>query len=208
MAKMWLIMVDDYSKWPEVISMSFTTTAKTIKHLQTLFARHGLPQQLVSDNGLQFTSEVFALFLQHNGVKYVRTAPYHPATNGLAERFVQTFKSAMQASATSASLNARLQNFLLLYCNTPHATPTQLLIHHPLCSCLDLLRPDIRAAVQQQQQQEAGNKLFQQAQQLMPGITAMVRDYHPRHPWWIAAQVPVNNGLHYDVEVYPGVQWR
>ena len=212
MTKMWLIVVDAYSKWPEVIAMSSTTTTKTIEHLRILFARHGLPQQLVSDNRPQFISEEFALFLQSNGIKHVRTAPYHPATNGLAERFVQTFKSAMQASTSSASLNARLQNFLLLYRNTPHATtkatPAQLLMHRSLRTRLDLLRPDTRAVVQQQQQRQAGRKIFNETRQLAPGTTAMVRDYRPGHPRWIPAQVLAHTGLHYDVEVHPGVQWR
>ena len=47
---------------------------------------------LVTDNGPCFVSEEFEIFLAKNGVKHITTAPYHPATNGLAERAVQTVK--------------------------------------------------------------------------------------------------------------------
>ena len=86
--KMFLIVVDAHSKWPEVIQMSSTTSFKTIEALRSLFAKYGLPEQLVSDNGPQFTSEEFADFMKVNGIKHIRSAPYHPSTNGLAERFV------------------------------------------------------------------------------------------------------------------------
>ena len=77
---MFLIVVDAHSKWPEVIQMSSTTSSKTIDVLRTLFARYRLPEQVVSDNGTQFTSDEFAQFLKSNGVKHIRTASYHPSS--------------------------------------------------------------------------------------------------------------------------------
>ena len=90
--KMFLIVLDAHSKWPEVHIMSSTTAAKTIAVLREIFARYGLPQQLVSDNGPQFTAEEFTMFLRLNGVKHIKCAPYHQASNGAAERMVQTMK--------------------------------------------------------------------------------------------------------------------
>ena len=72
--------------------MTTTTASKTIEALQALFARYGLPEQLVSDNGPQFTPDDFAQFMRENGIKHIRCAPYHPSSNGLMERFVQTFR--------------------------------------------------------------------------------------------------------------------
>ena len=95
--KMFLIVVDAHSKWPEVVQMSTTTTSKTVEVLQVLFAKYGLPEQLVSDNGPQFTSEDFAHFMKANGIKHICSAPYHPSSNGLVERFMQTSKRAMKA---------------------------------------------------------------------------------------------------------------
>ena len=91
--------------------------------MQTLFAAYGLPVQVVSDNGSQFTLEEFKDFMKGNHIKHILSTPYHISTNGLAERFVQTFKKAMWASENSGKpLSYRLVNFLLSYQSTPHGT--------------------------------------------------------------------------------------
>ena len=92
MGKMFLIFVDSYSKWFEVEMMPSITIEVTIANLRDMFPRYGIPQQLVSDNGSQFTSEEFCKFMKANGIKHTLVAPYHPRSNGQAERFVQTFK--------------------------------------------------------------------------------------------------------------------
>jgi len=102
------------------LPMSSTTTAKTIKQI---FSAYGLPEQLVTDNGPQFISEEFSLFTQLNGIKHIHSAPYHPATNGLAERFVRSFKMALKASVGSGRpLSEQLCSLLVTYRSTPHAT--------------------------------------------------------------------------------------
>ena len=78
--------------------MSSTTTVKTIAVLRHLFSAYGLPEQIVTDNGPQFISEEFRTFLRRNGVKHIRSAPYHPASNGGVERFVQTLKQSLRAT--------------------------------------------------------------------------------------------------------------
>ena len=97
--------------------MSSITSQATIRALRQLFASHGLPQQLVSDNGPQFSSEEFATFLTRNGVKHIRSSPYHPSTNGLAEHFVRTLKKALKSS-NFADPHVKLMNFLLSYRST------------------------------------------------------------------------------------------
>ena len=125
LGKMFLIIVDAHSKWLEVVQMSTTTAPKTIEVLQVVFSRNGLPEQLVSDNGPQFTSrsDDFAHFMKANGIKHIKSAPYHPSSNGLAERFVQTFKQAMKAGDKDGqSLSTRLSQFLLCYRSSTRAT--------------------------------------------------------------------------------------
>lgn len=115
-----IIMVDAHSKWPEVFPMKKITSFKTIEILRTVFARNGIPEQIVSDNESQFTSHEFDEFIRKNGIKHFKSAPYHPATNGLAERFVQTFKRSMKTMKNQEkSLNKKIANFLLLYRNAP-----------------------------------------------------------------------------------------
>lgn len=63
-----------------------------------MFSANSLPQQLASDNEPQFTFSEFAAFCVANGVKVVKTSPYHPSSNGLTKRFVPSFKVAMKES--------------------------------------------------------------------------------------------------------------
>ena len=81
--KMFLIIIDSHSKWLEVIPTSDAGSKETIKILRSVFATHDLPGQCVSDNGSAFMSIEFEEFLQLNGIKQIRTSPYHPASNGL-----------------------------------------------------------------------------------------------------------------------------
>ena len=96
LGKMFLMMIDAHTKRMEVHMTTSSTSSTTISLLQKTFAALGLPDVIVSDNGSNFFSDEFADFLKKNGVKHIRTAPYHPVSNGLAERAVQTFKEGMK----------------------------------------------------------------------------------------------------------------
>jgi len=91
MGKMFLLMIDAFSKRLEVKPLTTANSINTIEHLHSIFSTHGLPKMLVTDNGSQFTSAEFETFMQSNGIRHVKSAPYHPASNGLAERAVQVF---------------------------------------------------------------------------------------------------------------------
>ncbi|UYV67323.1 K02A2.6-like, partial [Cordylochernes scorpioides] len=81
-----LIVVDSMSKWPEATIMDHCTATATVRVLRNLFAVHGLPDQVVSDNGRMFVGHEFQEFLMMNGIMHITSAPYHPQTNGQAER--------------------------------------------------------------------------------------------------------------------------
>ena len=66
--KKFLIIVDAHSKWLDVQIVNSTSATATISKLRTLFATHGLPEQLVSDNGTGFKS---AQFMEQNGIKHI-----------------------------------------------------------------------------------------------------------------------------------------
>ena len=93
---MLLVVVDAFSKWIEVFPVKSASSATTIGKLRALFATHGIPESIVSDNGSPFTSSEMKEFFTANGVKQVTSSPYHPSSNGLAERAVQTCKSALK----------------------------------------------------------------------------------------------------------------
>ena len=210
---MFLLLVDAHSKWPEAVPMQSTTATKTVECLRTIFARHGLPEQLVSDNGPQFVSEQFQDFLQGNGIQHIRSAPYHPSTNGLVERFVHTFKHAMRASETSLSLNERLQCFLLTYRTTPHATtresPSMFLHGRPLRTRLDLLRPDTACRVEANSSLRPQTLLhshvsLRSVRRFLHATTALATTQ------WLPGSIATRSqsGLHYEVQVSPGILWR
>ena len=121
----YLIIVDAHSKWPEVIDPMKTTTAEaTANAMCNIFARYSLPKQIISDNGPLFQSAEIKEFLRQNCIQNVLISLYHPSSNGLAERFVQTFKYSLESSASdpACTLQQKIQNFLLSYRSTQHAT--------------------------------------------------------------------------------------
>ncbi|KFD50407.1 LOW QUALITY PROTEIN: hypothetical protein M513_08634 [Trichuris suis] len=91
-----LIVVDPYSKWLEVKRMTSTNTASTIRVLRELFAVHGLPDSIVSDNGPQFASVEFQRFCEDNLIRPIRVSPHHASSNGQAERMAQTTKDCLE----------------------------------------------------------------------------------------------------------------
>ncbi|XP_033003909.1 uncharacterized protein K02A2.6-like, partial [Lacerta agilis] len=94
--KTFVIVVDSYTKWLEVALVPSASTSAAIRVLRRLFATHGLPDTLVSDNGTAFTSEEFQTFTAQNAIRHICSAPFHPATNGQAERMVRTTKDTLR----------------------------------------------------------------------------------------------------------------
>ena len=113
--KMFLLMIDSHSKWLEVHTTASTTSTATL--MRKSFANLGLPDTFISDNATTFPSEEFAEFVKKNGIKHVKTAPYHPASNGIVERVVQTFKK-----MKDGTIQTKLSRFLFKYRITPHST--------------------------------------------------------------------------------------
>ena len=212
--KMYLLAVDAHSKWPEVFEMTQTTTAKTIAVLRHLFASYGLPEQVVSDNGPQFTSSDFASFLQANGVKHIRCAPYHPSSNGIAERFVRTFKEAMRASGSDGRTpQHRLENFLLTYRATPHATtgvaPCTLFIGRSMRTRLDLLKPNLEQRVTDKQAaQKSQHDQHSRQRYFIVGQRVMAKNLRPG-PAWVPGTITEQLGpLTFRVRVQNGQMWK
>ena len=143
----YLIIVDAHTKWIEVINMkSKTTSPATIKELQKVFARWGNPEVFVSDNGPQLVSAEMKQFLESLGILQVPVPTYSPNSNGIAERAVQSFKSAMKkATRTSPDFDSNLARWLLHYRNTPqsttHETPAVMMLGRPTRTLLSLLDP-------------------------------------------------------------------
>ena len=93
--KPYLILVDYYSRYIEMAKLSNISSAQVINHMKSIFARHGIPEILVSDNGTQYVSAEFEEFSQDYGFTLVTSSPKHPSGNGEAERAVRTAKDLM-----------------------------------------------------------------------------------------------------------------
>ncbi|KAB0800188.1 hypothetical protein PPYR_05928 [Photinus pyralis] len=96
----YLIVVDYYSKYPEICLLKDTDSKTVINHLKSIFARHGIPKVFYSDGGPQYISHEFEIFCKEWEFQSVKSSPQNSKSNGLAERFIQTYKKALQKSYT------------------------------------------------------------------------------------------------------------
>ena len=211
---MFLVAVDAYSKWPEVRAMTSTTVTATLNVLRQWFCAHGIPEQLVTDNGPQFTADAFKHFTEMNGIRHTRCAPYHPASNGLAERFVQSFKQSLKASVNDGrSLTQRLSSFLLTYRTTAHATtgvpPCKLLTGREFRTRLSLLRPDVGKFVRDRQDaQKVSHDRRVRDRSFVVGDRVLARNLRPGPDWIPGTIVEVLGPVTYIVEVDGGQRWK
>lgn len=201
---MLLIVVDAYSKWLEVKPTTTTTAAATIALMDDLFTAHGSPVTVVSDNGRQFVAEEFKEFLKGSGVKYHKlTAPYHPSTNGQAERYVQTVKDALNAMKTTKGLlRTNLNEFLRQFRKAPHSTtgqsPAQLFLGRELRTRLNLVRPDdVHTRVSEKQRTEMDSTF----RTLKVGQAVYFLSGNPNLDKWVPGTVIDRLGdLHYSIQ--------
>ncbi|XP_058816755.1 uncharacterized protein K02A2.6-like [Topomyia yanbarensis] len=197
------ILVDAYSKWPEIKVCRSITAENTVNMCREIFSTFGIPSVLVSDHGVQFTSETFQQFLRMNGVMHKMGAPYHPATNGQAERYVQTFKQKLKAlKCTKSQLNLELSNILLTYRKMLHPStgqsPSMLMFGRQIRSRLDLLLP----------KNEAGRSNNYVVRQFQDGDRVRVRDFLSNSKWKFGRIAEKTGKLRYVVRLDDGRVWE
>ena len=96
--KEYLVVSDYLSNYPEVIMMNTVTSKSVIIALKSVFARHGIPEVLISDNGPQYASSEFKDFAREWGFTHQTSSPHFPQSNGLAESSVKTVKGLLKKS--------------------------------------------------------------------------------------------------------------
>ena len=189
---MFLLIVDAHSRWLEIHSTNSSTSTATIEPMRKTFAGLGLPEVVVSDNATAFTSAEFSEFLRKNGIRHVRIPPYRPASNGLVECTVQTFKEGLKRPS-SGSLNTRLSRFLFHYHLMPHSatgvSPAEMMFGRKLRS--QLKPSEGRKARQSQEQQKRGHDAHTIPRSL--GDFVYARNYDPG-PKWLPGQVVESEG--------------
>lgn len=209
--KLFLIVVDSYSKWLEVIIVSNTSAANVIRELRKLFATHGLPDVVVSDNGSAFTSAEFRQFLARNRIRQALVAPYHPSSNGQAERFVQETKKSLK-KLKGKDVELSLTRFLfqqhMLPCTATGKSPAELLFCRQLKSALDCLHPDSQEGINTDQDQPRQKSSVRTTRTFSPSDSVFARNFSSG-PRWLPAIVCSRKGpLSYEVRLSDGVLWR
>ena len=145
-----------------------------------------------------FTSQEFQQFMDMNGIKHLTTASYHPASNGLAERAVQTLKTGLKKMPVGGNIEDKLARFLFQYRITPHTTtgrsPAELLMGRRPRSHLDILRPNIAQKVNsKQERQKEGHDRGTVQRSYVVGDSVWVRNFS-QGPRWLAGEVVTLNG--------------
>ena len=132
-ANKWYMVIEDYySRFIEVIMLSSLTSIAIIQRLKNIFARHGVPLEVRTDDRAQFTSSEFKQFAQQFGFKVAVSSPYFAQSNGGAERAVQTAKRIL-------SMNVDTNLGLLAYRTSPlesGLSPAELLYGRKIRSTL------------------------------------------------------------------------
>ncbi|KAK7093234.1 hypothetical protein V1264_007024 [Littorina saxatilis] len=194
-SKDYLVTVDYYSRYFEVDQLHSTTSSAVIQKLSADFARHGIHEKLVSDNGPQYSSEEFSRFATTWDFQHDTSSPGYPQSNGLAERTVQSIKNILDKAKTDGH-SALLS--ILEYRTTPVdglASPAQLLMGRQLRACLPStshqLAPktiDLEIVVQRRQHlQEAQGRHYNKSAHPLP---------------------PVDKGDQVHVQLHKGDNWQ
>ena len=142
-----LVVTDDFSSYPKVEILRSTSAKAVIPHLDSIFARQGIPNVVRTDNGPPFNSEDFQQFATHLGFTHRRITPMWPRTNGEAERLMSTPEKAIRTAVIEGkNCRQELFTFLRHYRTIPHSTtgtsPSELLIGRKLKSTLPQIRHD------------------------------------------------------------------
>ena len=200
--RFYLVFVDAYSKWIEVSDLGRDmSTSKTIHCLLEIISRFGIPHMFVTDNGPQFTSGEFALFCGQNGIVHKRTPPYHPASNGQAERIVQELKKSLRARPPSVSIHVQLCRFLSSYRSTPQtstgSSPCSLLFKFCPTTRFSLLQPSFSSSMSSQQKlPDSPSRGFK------VGELVWVLNPPTQRPKWVKGTIVIRAGpLTYTVSV-------
>ena len=185
--RMVLVVIDAHSKWIKAIALKTASAQTTVQQLRKLFAQFGIPNTIVSDNSPQFAALEFQKFCQKNGIRQARVAPYHPSSNGLAERAVRVVKEGL-AKQHGDNLTDRLSRFLFQYRITPHTTtgtaPAELLLGRKPRSRLDVLKPVMEERVLKKQlQQKVNHDKGSKVRQFAIGERVFVRNHGQGDRW-------------------------
>ena len=149
------VLIDTYSKWPEVAYTTSTKFEKLFPALEKSFANHGYPDKVIHDGGPPYNGQAWADYAKQSGFDTALCTPEHPQANGQAEKFMSSIVKITHASiAEGRDPKEEILKFLLNYRNTPHSstgvTPASLMMNRDLKTKLPSIRRRLTTAHHQQ----------------------------------------------------------
>ena len=148
-----LVVCDYATRYPEAIAMRTIDAERVAEELVQMFARVGIPQEILTDQGTNFTSQLLAQVYRLLQVIGLRTSPYHPQTDGMVERFNATLKEMLRKSASEdgKDWDQLLPYLLFAYREVPQEStgfsPFELLYGRDVRGPLDILKSEWEASM-------------------------------------------------------------
>ena len=143
-----LVVIDRYSRYPEVEIVRSTKAASVIPKLDKMFATHGIPETMTSDNGPPFNGDDYQRYLTALGINKNPSTPKWPQGNAEVERFNQPLGKALKTATIEGKVwQQEINRFLLQYRTTPHSTtkvsPAELLFNRVVQGTLPSLKKNV-----------------------------------------------------------------
>ena len=150
LGKLYLVIVDYYSRWVEFRKLTSLTSEHTIEVMKEVFATHGIPDVIMSDNGPQFSAKAFAQFATSYGFTHTTSSPRYTQANGESERAVRTLKEMTKNDDPYLALLTQRTTPLL-----NGLSPSQLLMGRRLRIRLPVIPSTLQPGVQERDIQKA-----------------------------------------------------
>lgn len=207
--RMYLVVIDAFSKWPEVFVGTSTTAEETVEKISECCARFGAMSTLVTDNGPQFVSSYFEEFCSLNNIKHLTSPAYHPQSNGQAESFVGHLKRNLFKDDNSTPFF--LHKFLQSYRATrgPHTptgqSPAELMFGRRLRLPLDaVLPPKEHRGVRNSQMEEQYNRQHGTVEKFFEEGERVTVRQSPKNKWTKGTVIERIGSVMYNVAVLGG----
>lgn len=215
-AKRILLISDAYSKYCEAIMMSSTIAECVIEKLINFFCIFGLPSELVSDNGPPFKSKKFIDFLTSHNIKYTPAPPYHPQSNGQAERPVRTIKQIFYKFCLGVegnlTMKEKIQKFCMYHNNSPSTTtgkaPLSIIFSYKPKTLLDLINYKPKDTMDKNGNINEVKSSVKKSTKFEVGQNVMYLNHYKSHVKWVPAKVVQLISLHtYLIRVYGNIRF-